>query len=199
MALHTRYPGHNNHKPIPGSPLGRMIDIIDAVFARCKETACLPVQALPLVSYWDADNDPAPLKPAPANPTAARAATLPEQRHAAETSRNAGVNLADVFGSDDISRGEEDDRGGAFTRGGDVKGDTGPTESAGVAMDALLEEGKHALYGGLHAALSSALLDEPAVSGPSQQDQYVASQEPQQRAQHHHRNKWTSGHRNALL
>ena len=31
MALHTRYPGHNGHQPQPGSPLGRVVDIINQV------------------------------------------------------------------------------------------------------------------------------------------------------------------------
>ena len=31
MALHTRYPGHNGHQPQPGSPLGRVVDIVNQV------------------------------------------------------------------------------------------------------------------------------------------------------------------------
>ena len=31
MALHTRYPGHNGHQPQPGSPLGRVVDVINQV------------------------------------------------------------------------------------------------------------------------------------------------------------------------
>lgn len=61
MALHTRYPGHGGHMPVPGSPLGRAIDIIDSVFARCASPACLPRQGLPLVAYLGADNDASPL------------------------------------------------------------------------------------------------------------------------------------------
>ena len=31
MAMHTRYPGHSGHQPQPGSPLGRVVEIIDQV------------------------------------------------------------------------------------------------------------------------------------------------------------------------
>ena len=31
MAMHTRYPGHDGHRPQPGSPLGRVVDIINEV------------------------------------------------------------------------------------------------------------------------------------------------------------------------
>lgn len=34
MALHTRYPGHSGHRPQSGSPLGRVVDIINQVLAR---------------------------------------------------------------------------------------------------------------------------------------------------------------------
>ena len=31
MALHTRYPGHDGHRPLLASPLGRIIQIVDEV------------------------------------------------------------------------------------------------------------------------------------------------------------------------
>ncbi len=31
MGMHTRYPGHDGHRPQPGSPLGRVIGIINEV------------------------------------------------------------------------------------------------------------------------------------------------------------------------
>ena len=66
MALHTRYPGHSGHKPVPGSPLGRVIEIVDSTMGRCNSTACLPQQAVPLVAYQGADNNPLPLRSSPA-------------------------------------------------------------------------------------------------------------------------------------
>ena len=62
MALHTRYPGHNGHKPVPGSPLGRVIDIVDSTMRRCNSTACIPQRAVPLVAYKGADNNPLPVR-----------------------------------------------------------------------------------------------------------------------------------------
>ena len=46
---------------MPGSPLGRAIDIIDSVFSRCASPACLPRRGLPLVVYLGADNNASPL------------------------------------------------------------------------------------------------------------------------------------------
>ena len=73
MALHTRYPGHNGHQPVPNSPLGRVKDIIDAFFATCSHTACVPAEAMPLLAYWNADSNREPYPP----PTSAVGSTVP--------------------------------------------------------------------------------------------------------------------------
>lgn len=67
MALHTRYPGHDGHQPVPNSPLGRVKDIVDAFFATCNHTACVPEDAMPLLAYWRADSNTKPYPP-PKNP-----------------------------------------------------------------------------------------------------------------------------------
>ena len=67
MALHTRYPGHNNEtKIVPGSPFTRMKGIIERAFERCNATACLPKGGLPMVAFWKADSSPQPLSAGPA-------------------------------------------------------------------------------------------------------------------------------------
>jgi hypothetical protein len=59
MALHTRYPGHNNETQlVPGSPFGRVKALIEAFFARCASPGCIPRAGVPMLSYWKADNGP---------------------------------------------------------------------------------------------------------------------------------------------
>ena len=62
IALHTRYPGHNNEtKLVAGSPFTRVKGIIEQVFQRCNSTACLPQGGLPMVAFWKADNSLRPV------------------------------------------------------------------------------------------------------------------------------------------
>lgn len=51
MALHTRYPGHSNHKGPPDSQLDRTIKLIDNVFDKCQTRGCIHQMSVPLMDY----------------------------------------------------------------------------------------------------------------------------------------------------
>ncbi|BDA47547.1 hypothetical protein COCOBI_10-3950 [Coccomyxa sp. Obi] len=186
MALHTRYPGHNGHQPVPNSPLGRVKDIIDAFFAACSHTACMPEQAMPLLAYWHADSDTKPY-PLPKNP----------------------------FGSSVPKLAPGEDRGaGGSAEGNSSIGNTAALESGsgnekgwervGPVVDPSLQEddfpetiGASSEASEAVARVGTGLLNESVnAQGRSESRDDLFKPVQQRHRVQHHKNKWTWGHKN---
>jgi hypothetical protein len=197
MALHTRYPGHNGHQPVPGSPLGRIIEIIEAVFETCSSTACVPEQAQPLLAFWNADSDPKAFPPASAF---ARAPTsddsLPKQAAVSQAPKEAsgrgteegGVGVRAVSsGLEDnigLARGNGDQRGWGSVVDPSLREDDLPLSRN--ATQSVAETGAGLVSGPASAGNSPEGLGTDDVSGAA----------PQRHRVQHHKNKWTwGGHR----
>ncbi len=213
MSLHTRYPGHNGHQPVPGSPLGRVIDIIDAVFNTCSSTACLPAHALPLLSYWHADSDPKAFPPASAS------AAIDDSVGVGRSSSPAGAGgvkpRAEVSSRGGDAKGDGGvsadlvDLLGLKERGSEKKGvddvedpslreDDVPSKRTGDVPPHIREDyvpfnGSATHVAGTGAA---ALLDEPATAGNRSKGADLYEPAHQRHRVQHHKNKWTGGHRN---
>lgn len=204
MALHTRFPGHNGHQPVPGSPLGRAVDVINSFFATCSSRACVPDQALPLLAYLHADGDPAAFPPP--DPSAGPGGPSPAAAAAQESGRTPGWAAA-LAPDQAAGRGKGGAAGQATTAQWGITTEKGGSRSGGwlSVEDPSLEDDDLASAGG--AALSGASSNATG-SGPvaSRSDELRAAGSSNQTvddlfkpAAHrhkapHHKNKWTYGH-----